>query len=114
MANVSKSLIDLPNIGKSIAADLARIGIQTPAHLQERDPLTTFWELAGVMGKRHDPCVLYTLLAVKAYLDTGESKPWWSFTAAGKSLLATPHVLRGSGCGDVTVKTHQKTRCDPV
>jgi DNA transformation protein len=42
------------------------------------------------MGHRHDPCVLYTFLAAQHYLQTGESIPWWKFTAQGKKLLATP------------------------
>jgi hypothetical protein len=39
------------------------------------------------MGKRHDPCVLYTFLAVEHFLQTAEPLPWWKFTEAGKRLL---------------------------
>jgi DNA transformation protein len=55
--------------------------------LQEREPLAVFQDLADVMGRRHDPCVLYTLLAARAFLDKGEERPWWEFTAEGKRLL---------------------------
>jgi DNA transformation protein len=41
------------------------------------------------MENRHDPCVLYTLMAARHYLDSGEAIPWWKFTAQGKELLAT-------------------------
>jgi hypothetical protein len=65
----------MPNIGKSISADLRAIGILTPRQLAGRDPLATFRELAGDMGHRHDPCVLYVLLAARHFLDTGEARP---------------------------------------
>lgn len=81
-------LEDLPNIGKSIAADLRGLGILTPQQLAQRDPLKTYLALSSSMGQRHDPCVLYTLLAAKHYLDSGESVPWWKFTEQGKALLA--------------------------
>jgi len=80
-------LEDLPNIGKAIAADLHRIGIVHPDQLARRQPLAVYRELSEVMGRRLDPCLLYTLLSVKHFLDCGEALPWWSFTAEGKILL---------------------------
>jgi DNA transformation protein len=74
-------LEDLPNIGKAIAADLRSLGVDTPAQLAELDPLTTFECLATIMGTRHDPCVLYTLMAVSHFQKSGEVQPWWRFTA---------------------------------
>ena len=58
-----RKLEAIPNIGKAIAADLRCIGILTPAQLTEREPLATYRALAAGMGQRHDPCVLYTLIA---------------------------------------------------
>lgn len=84
----SARLEELPNIGQAIAADLRAIGIATPQQLAGRDPLATYRQLGGPMGRRHDPCVLYVLLAAKHFLDTGESRWWWSFTEEGKRLLA--------------------------
>jgi DNA transformation protein len=46
-----------------------------------------FQQLAKVMGHRHDPCVLYTLISVKHYLQGAEARPWWHYTAEGKQLL---------------------------
>lgn len=80
-------LQDLPNIGKSIAADLRRIGILWPDQLAELEPNTVFRELSKVMGHRHDPCVLYTLISAAHFLKGGEALPWWNFTAQGKNLL---------------------------
>ncbi|MGB9081486.1 MAG: helix-hairpin-helix domain-containing protein [Desulfuromonadaceae bacterium] len=87
-------LEELPNIGKSIAADLRAIGILLPQQLAGRDPLATYLELGGVMGHRHDPCVLYTLMSVQHFLENGEALPWWTFTGEGKKLLAT---ISGTG-----------------
>lgn len=81
-------LEDLPNIGKSIAADLRAIGIATPQELAGRDPLAIYLQLGGPMGRRHDPCVLYVLLAARHFLETGEARKWWSFADEGKRLLA--------------------------
>ena len=88
-------LEELPNIGKSIAADLRAIGILNPQQLAGRDPLATYIELGGVMGRRHDPCVLYTLMSVQHFLESGEALPWWTFTGEGKKLLAS---ISGMGC----------------
>ncbi|MBI4964536.1 MAG: helix-hairpin-helix domain-containing protein [Desulfomonile tiedjei] len=85
--NEPTQLEDLPNIGKSIAADLRRIGIFRPDQLAEREPIAVFRALSEVMGHRHDPCVLYTLMSVKHFLKSGEAVPWWKFTAEGKDLL---------------------------
>jgi DNA transformation protein len=87
MAAKTHSLEDIPNIGKSIAGDLRALGIRTPKELAKCDPLATYHLLSDNMGKRHDPCVLYTLMAAKHFLESGESIAWWQFTQAGKDLL---------------------------
>lgn len=87
MSARSQRLEDIPNIGKSIAGDLRSLGIHTPEELATRAPLQTYLSLTNNMGKRHDPCVLYTLMAAKHFLESGESIAWWRFTQAGKDLL---------------------------
>ena len=84
---VSK-LEDIPNIGKSIAADLRGISIKYPQQLLEHEPLELYLKLSGTMGKRHDPCVLYTIMAARHYMQSGEKLSWWKFTEQGKSTLA--------------------------
>ncbi len=81
-------LEDIPNIGKSIASDLRAIGILHPQQLAAHKPLATYFALADRMGHRHDPCVLYVLMAAQHYLQSGDSLPWWKFTEQGKKLLA--------------------------
>ena len=88
MANISTKrstrLDDLPNIGKSIAADLRSLGVVSAEQLAKMDSMETYQTLASIMGRRHDPCVLYTLLAVAHFQKTDERLPWWHFTAQGK------------------------------
>jgi DNA transformation protein len=94
----TQQLEDIPNIGKSIASDLRSLGINDPQQLQTRDPLQTYLSLADGMGRRHDPCVFYTLLAARHFLQYGEAIPWWKFTAQGKAMLAehqNKHPLKG-------------------
>ena len=81
-------LEDIPNIGKSIASDLRAIGILHPQQLAKLEPLAAYFALADRMGHRHDPCVLYTLMAARHFMESGESIPWWKFTEQGKELLA--------------------------
>jgi hypothetical protein len=96
--NASK-LEDIPNIGKSIASDLRSLGILTPRQLATREPLETYLSLSGNMGHRHDPCVLYTLIAAQHFLQSGEAIPWWKFTVQGKKILAE------AACQDLKFKS---------
>jgi hypothetical protein len=81
-------LEDLPNIGKAIAADLRAIGYMHPAQLVGLDPLAVYDRLARVMGHRHDPCVLDTLISVRHFLDGEAAQLWWKYTPERKRLLA--------------------------
>lgn len=81
-------LEDLPNIGKAIAADLRAIGYTHPAQLVGLDPLAVYDRMARVMGHRHDPCVLDTLISVRHFLDGEAAQPWWKYTTKRKRLLA--------------------------
>jgi DNA transformation protein len=81
-------LEDIPNIGKSIASDLRAIGIHHPSQLAKIDALETYLAMADGMGRRHDPCVLYTVMAAKHFMQSGEKLAWWKFTEQGKKLLA--------------------------
>lgn len=89
---VVNQLEDLPNIGKSLAADLRQVGIFHPLDLMGQDPQLIFRELFPIMGHRHDPCVFYTLLAVQHFLQTEDSFPWWKYTDGGKAILQSQVV----------------------
>ena len=46
-AEQARVLTDIPNIGKSMAADLRGLGITTPLQVQEMDPLASYEQLRG-------------------------------------------------------------------
>lgn len=74
----------LPNIGPALAADLRRLGIHHPAALARADGLTLYRQLCEATGKRQDPCVLDTFLAVTDFMRGAPPAPWWHYTAGRK------------------------------
>jgi hypothetical protein len=94
-------LEDLPNVGPAIAADFRRLGIRTPAALKGRDPYALYAALNRVTGRRHDPCVLDTFIAVVRFVDGAPARPWWHYTAERKETLAaaTSADSRGPAAG---------------
>lgn len=90
-AEQARVLTDIPNIGKSLAADLLGLGITTPQQVRGMDPLEAYRQLRGPMGRRHDPCVLDAFLAAHDFMNGGPSQPWWNFTARRKALLVQQH-----------------------
>jgi hypothetical protein len=80
-------LTDLPNIGPAMASDLQQLGIFTPEQLKGRSPYTMFDELCTISGKRHDPCVIDVFLSITDFMNGGEPKAWWHYTAQRKAIL---------------------------
>jgi hypothetical protein len=81
-------LEDIPNVGRAIAADLRRLGIERPAELKGRDPYALYDEINAVSGQRQDPCLLDTFISAIRYVEGGPKLPWWAFTAERKRELA--------------------------
>lgn len=75
----------IPNVGPSIAADLRRMGIDSPDQLKGQDGYELYRRLCAKDRTRHDPCVVDVMLAAVHFMDTGESKKWWEFTAQRKT-----------------------------
>ena len=80
-------LTDIPNIGRSIAADLRQMGIHTPQDVRSMDPVAIYEALRTPTGQRHDPCVLDVFLAAHDFMNGGAVRPWWAFTAQRKTML---------------------------
>lgn len=78
------ALEELPNVGPALAADLRLIGVSRPAELVGRDPFVMYDELCRATGQRHDPCVIDQFIAAVRFMEGGEAKPWWAFTAERK------------------------------
>jgi len=83
-AGECESLEQLPNVGPSIAADLRALGIAHPRELATRDPLVLYRALCAHTGKRQDPCVLDTFLAITDFMRGAAPAPWWTYTAQRK------------------------------
>ena len=79
-----RELEQLPNIGPSLAADLRLIGVNEPAALCEADGLALYRRLCEATGRRQDPCVLDTFLAITDFMRGAPPAPWWRYTAQRK------------------------------
>ena len=80
-------LTDLPNIGRTMAAELQRLGIAKPEQLKGRDPYGLYQELCMATGLRQDPCVLDTFISITRFMDGDEARPWWAYTAERKTAM---------------------------
>jgi hypothetical protein len=84
-----EQLEQLPNIGPSLAADLRRLGVQHPRELATRDAFGLYRELCAATGRRQDPCVLDTFLAVVDFMRGAPARPWWAYTAQRKATYGS-------------------------
>ncbi|HEY1392316.1 MAG TPA: helix-hairpin-helix domain-containing protein [Methylibium sp.] len=93
------SLEQLPNIGPSLAADLRLIGVESPRDLIGKDAFVLYQKLCAITGKRHDPCVLDTFMAVTDFMRGAAPAPWWQYTAQRKALYGQiPEQTETSSC----------------
>jgi hypothetical protein len=77
-------LEQLPNVGPALAADLRLLGIHRPSELVGRDAFTLHAALCRITHTQHDPCVIDQFLSAIRFMEGGEAKPWWAFTAERK------------------------------
>jgi hypothetical protein len=82
-------LEQIPNVGPKIARLIRRLGMKTPEDLSGRDAYQMYEDLCRLGGKRYDPCVLDVFIAAVDFMDGGQAKPWWKFTAERKRRLAS-------------------------
>jgi len=80
------ALEQIPNIGRSLAADLRLLGIDHPYQLTGRDAFVLYLSLCEKTGQRQDPCVLDTFLAATDFMRGAPATPWWRYTAQRKLL----------------------------
>lgn len=85
-------LTDLPNIAKAGAVDLELLGINEPGDLKGLDPYEMYERLCALTGKRHDPCVIDVFISVTSFINGGEPKPWWNFTAERKRVQSAQNM----------------------
>jgi hypothetical protein len=83
----TKQLQTIPNIGPAMAQDLLRLGVTRPEDLVGRDAVEMYEDLCRLDGRRHDPCVEDTFASAVFFANTGERRPWWSFTPERKARV---------------------------
>lgn len=74
----------MPNIGPALAADLRALGIAHPRELARRDGHDLYHALCRLSGRRQDPCVLDTFMAITDFMRGAAPAPWWTYTAERK------------------------------
>jgi len=82
-----EALEQLPNIGASLAAALRALGITHPRELATKDPFVLYQALCSHRGRRQDPCVLDTLMAITDFMRGAAPAAWWTYTAQRKLLF---------------------------
>jgi hypothetical protein len=86
--NTVSKLDALPNIGKAISADLAKINITHPKQLIGQDAYELHASLCQELGFHQDNCVIDVFLSAIQYMEGGEALPWWYFTEERKRKLS--------------------------
>lgn len=79
-------LEQLPNVGPAMAGDLRMLGIHHPSELAGCDALTLYRNLERHTGKRQDPCVLDTFMAIVDFMQGSAPRPWWDYTPERKRV----------------------------
>lgn len=83
---MKKEFQKIPNVGPKFAQDLIDLGIVDISEIKGQDPLDLYKRLEKLSGSRQDPCVLDTFMAIVDYAQTGQSRPWFSFTGERKQI----------------------------
>ena len=78
-------LRQLPNVGPAVARMLTRLGVERADDLRGQDPERLFQRLCDLDGKRHDPCLLDTFVAVVDYANGAPARPWWYYSRIRKA-----------------------------
>ncbi|MCX6073126.1 MAG: TfoX/Sxy family DNA transformation protein [Campylobacterales bacterium] len=87
-------LTDLPNIGKTVAADLKSIGITQPDQLSGQNPYDLYVRLCEAFGEKQDPCMLDVLMSITDFMDGGEARVWWDYTPERKMRYGSGTIER--------------------
>lgn len=94
-----QQLEQLPNVGPAMAGDLRSLGLLHPRDLRGQDPWALYRRLERLTGKRQDPCVLDTFMAVVDFMQGAAPQPWWAYTPERKRVHGG--LLSGSPAGEL-------------
>jgi hypothetical protein len=83
----TSNLTNLMNVGKAVVGYFERAGITRIDQLAGRDPLEIYDTMCEVDGRRHDPCLLDTIMSAVDQANGHPARPWWTYTTHRKDLL---------------------------
>ncbi|MFI6084833.1 helix-hairpin-helix domain-containing protein [Streptomyces sp. NPDC051217] len=81
-------LTRLANVGRAVAGHFETIGITRIAQLVDRDPVELYERMCAAAGRRHDPCLLDTVMSAVDQAEGRPARPWWNYTPERKRLQA--------------------------
>ena len=87
---VTRELMTIPGVGKSIAADLRSIGIRRVDDLRGKDPERLYEKSNRRAGTIQDRCLLYVFRCAVYYAESGgrrrdpEKLKWWNWKDGGR------------------------------
>ncbi len=79
-SNQVRKFQDIPNVGTAMERDFRALGLTQPADLKNKNPLQLYKKICTLRGKRQDPCVLDTYLAVVDFMNGAPARPWFYYT----------------------------------
>jgi len=85
--STGSDLLALVNVGPAVVRYFERIGITQTSQLAGRDPVELYEQMCTTDGRRHDPCLLDTVMSAVDQADGRPGRPWWAYTAERKRLL---------------------------
>ncbi len=81
-----KRFEDIPNVGPAMVRDFKQLGLKTPADLCAQDAFHLYTKMCVLSGKRVDPCVLDTYMAVVDFMNGAPARAWYWYTKKRKKL----------------------------
>ena len=84
----ARTLVEIPNIGPSIAADLRGIGVEEPRQLIGRDPYDLYARSNARRGMIQDPCLADCFISAVRFMEGAPARPWWKYTPDRKREMA--------------------------
>ncbi|WMW26334.1 helix-hairpin-helix domain-containing protein [Methanolobus sediminis] len=80
---VTKELMIIPGVGKTIADDLWYLDIRSVSELKDRDPEELYQQLCDFQGMHVDRCMLYVFREAVYFASNDEHDPellkWWNW-----------------------------------
>ena len=89
--SIVEKLTDIHNVGPVIAADLRLLEIAQPGELKIKDAKQLYEQLCRQTGKRYDPCMSDTFMAIVDSMRGASACPRWTYTRERKEKYPTPH-----------------------